>query len=398
MSAGGQATGEASSVNYVLIKLASRCNYDCTYCYWFRDGSVRALPAKMKPEVVDAFIAALERHITQHRLSEFTCSFHGGEPTLFGVHRFKVFLRALDAVGHRTKSDIRYAITTNAALLTPAWIKVIVDFQVSVTVSLDGPPEVNDARRVTIMGGATWRDTVRGYLDLCRAGVQPSILAVCDPSVNATTVIDHLVRDLGVRFCDVLMPDSNHEESPPSIKRFYIELFDRWYDGYADDGVQVRILTDLMRGLLGLETRTESVGLAPTQTVCLGPDGALEPHDVLRIAGADQVKTSCNILTHEIGAITADPAWLAIKTASIGLCETCKSCRYKHACGGGHIAQRWSRQNGYDNPSVYCEDFKGIFDHIADRLAEDIEVTRADAPVAKEIVRDRLRSGEPIFI
>jgi uncharacterized protein len=146
-----------------------------------------------------------------------------------------------------------------------------------------------------------------------------------------------------------------------------------------------------------LETRTESVGLAPTQTVCLGPDGALEPHDVLRIAGQDRVRTSSNVLTHEIGAITADPAWRAVKDASTTLCDTCLACRYKHACGGGHIAQRWSDARGYDNPSVYCEDFKAIFDHIAGRLADDIFVTRASLPVPREHVLDRLRSGEPVF-
>ena len=388
---------QASSINYVLIKLASRCNYDCTYCYWFRDGSVRSLPAVIKPDVVEALIPAIERHIARYRLKEFTCSFHGGEPTLYGVAQFKRLVRAIDDVAVRTKCDIRYAMTTNAALLSEAWIKVIVDFNVSVTVSLDGPPKINDARRVSISNEGTWHKTVSGYLDLCRAGVRPSILAVCDPDADPIEILDHLASDLGATFCDVLIPDSNHNESPSSIKGFYIKLFDHWYDEYADRGVELRILTDFMRGLLGLETQTESVGFAPTQTVCLATDGSLEPHDVLRIAGVEQIATTANIRTHEIGAITRDPNWQKVRKASISLCDTCLNCRYKNACGGGHIAQRWSDARGYDNPSVYCEDLQAIFDHIAERLSDDIIAVKDGSALPRATVAALLRAGNAEF-
>ena len=29
---------------FVLVKLASRCNINCTYCYWFRDAEVYEKP------------------------------------------------------------------------------------------------------------------------------------------------------------------------------------------------------------------------------------------------------------------------------------------------------------------------------------------------------------------
>ena len=31
---------EAPIFTFLLVKLASRCNINCTYCYWFRDAEV----------------------------------------------------------------------------------------------------------------------------------------------------------------------------------------------------------------------------------------------------------------------------------------------------------------------------------------------------------------------
>jgi uncharacterized protein len=44
------------------------------------------------------------------------------------------------------------------------------------------------------------------------------------------------------------------------------------------------------------------------------------------------------------------------------------------ACGGGHLAQRWSTERQYDNPSVYCESWKAIFSHIWKRIAPTLVV------------------------
>ena len=34
---------------FILVKLAARCNINCSYCYWFRDKSVYDLP-KILPD------------------------------------------------------------------------------------------------------------------------------------------------------------------------------------------------------------------------------------------------------------------------------------------------------------------------------------------------------------
>ena len=39
-------------ITQLLIKVAARCNIDCSYCYWFRDAAVYSKPKLMSEEVL----------------------------------------------------------------------------------------------------------------------------------------------------------------------------------------------------------------------------------------------------------------------------------------------------------------------------------------------------------
>src|SRR5262245_14821765 len=73
---------------FVLVKLASRCNINCTYCYWFRDADVYKKPAVLTLEAEDAFCQRLAQHIEEFGLDHMVLIFHGGEPLMLTKHRF----------------------------------------------------------------------------------------------------------------------------------------------------------------------------------------------------------------------------------------------------------------------------------------------------------------------
>src|SRR3954469_3632135 len=81
-------SGELPVFTFLLVKLASRCNIKCTYCYWFRDADVYKKPAVLTIEAEDAFCQRVEDHINEFELDTFVIVFHGGEPLLFPKHRF----------------------------------------------------------------------------------------------------------------------------------------------------------------------------------------------------------------------------------------------------------------------------------------------------------------------
>src|SRR5215467_4902177 len=64
--------------DYILLKLAARCNINCSYCYWFRDKSVYDLPKILTAEVEECLIEKLLCHIQAYQLPSFSILFHGG--------------------------------------------------------------------------------------------------------------------------------------------------------------------------------------------------------------------------------------------------------------------------------------------------------------------------------
>jgi uncharacterized protein len=47
-------------------------------------------------------------------------------------------------------------------------------------------------------------------------------------------------------------------------------------------------------------------------------------------------------------------------------------------CGGGYLPHRFSQSNGYDNPSVYCDDLYAMFENMDNVLQQHLYVTQPD--------------------
>jgi uncharacterized protein len=357
-----------------------RCNIACTYCYWFRDASVYEKPAVLTPEAEAALVARLAEHIEAHQLRSFAITFHGGEPLLFGKQRFDALCGRLRELERSSGCRLRLSMTSNGVLIDPEWASLLRKHRVRITLSIDGPKRTHDARRLDFAQRGTFDRVMAGLQVLREAGIEPGVIAVCNPKDDPAATLRFFVEELGLKNFDILMPDATHDEPPPpSVARYYKGLFDAWY---AAGDVYVRIIDSLVAGLLGLDSNTDSIGLAPITTVCVLTDGSIEPLDVLRIAGDGSTRTQVNVFEHDLHAIQADPLWREVYQATVNLPDQCRSCPYLQACGGGHIASRWSTARRYDNPTVYCKDIKEIMQHIWDRLLPDLYVEADDQKIA----------------
>lgn len=77
-----QKGGQTNYISQVILKVASRCNLNCSYCYVYNmaDSSWKQRPALMSNEV---FEAALERSLQQCRATgqeQLRIAFHGANP------------------------------------------------------------------------------------------------------------------------------------------------------------------------------------------------------------------------------------------------------------------------------------------------------------------------------
>jgi uncharacterized protein len=377
----------AQPIAQLLVKVASRCNIDCSYCYWFRDAAVYNKPKLMSVDVLDQLLRRTEEHVVRYALPEFPIILHGGEPLLWGVENFHRIAAGCADISRRTRCEIAIGVTTNGVLIDEAWLDCFEQNGIAVAISLDGPAHVHDARRRTFQGGGTHAAVERAARMLVSRDIAVSALAVCDPAVDPAEYAAFFA-DCGIASYDIMIPDATVDETPPRIAAFYTRLFDLWLAANRHQRTtDIRIVTDMVASLLGVDAPTEGVGYRAVELCTIMTDGTIEAHDVLRIAGDGSSETACNIFDHAIDDIRSEPHWQAAREASIAICDKCRNCKFMNACGGGYLPHRFSKRNGYDNPSVYCDDLYATFEHIQATLAEQVYLRRPDGeriPVIRE--------------
>ncbi|HEY9008180.1 MAG TPA: radical SAM protein [Ohtaekwangia sp.] len=364
--------------DYILLKLASRCNIQCTYCYWFRDETVYAKDKILNEDAELNLISALDRHLKKYQLKLFSILLHGGEPMLFGKNRFIQLCRKLRSVTQTNGCRLNLSITTNGMLIDDEWCFIFNSFEIKVTLSLDGPPNVHDSRRIDFQQQGTSAKVIAAYFLLKRHQIRTGILGVCKPDTNPILFRDFFVKELGETNFDILVPDATHEEQPASIAGFYKSLFDIWLHEFQSTNLRIRFIETIVKGLMGYRSTSESIGYRPVGTITILTDGSIEPLDVFRIAGNGSTATGLNVAKDEIQDLADHSLWLEIRDASLNLHPTCKSCAFHDACGGGHIASRWSRENRLNNPSVYCRDFQEIFSYISAKIMPSLYFAEND--------------------
>jgi len=365
-------------ISQLLVKVATRCNIDCSYCYWFRDASVYDKPKLMSADVVRQLLQRTEEHIAKHSLVDFPIILHGGEPLLWGVENFHRFAEACEEMSFRRRCEIPIAVTTNGVLIDDDWLDCFEAHDISVAISLDGPAHIHDAHRRTFQGNGTHAAVERAARKLVSRDIGVLALAVCNPAQSPEQYAEFFAG-CGISNYDIMIPDATVDEKPPSIAAFYNGLFDLWLEANrSGPTVHIRIITDMITALLGNNSPTEGVGHKHVELCTVMTDGSVEAHDVLRIAGDGFTQTKFNIFDHPIDEVRNEPRWKAARDASIDLSEKCRQCKFMNACGGGYLPHRFSKKNGYDNPSVYCDDLYSMFENMQSVLERHLYVSKPD--------------------
>lgn len=373
-----------------VLKLASRCNLNCTYCYVYNKGDEtwRRRPPFMSVEVIEAAIQRIRTHVQMSGQGKVRLTFHGGEPCLIGVEAFELICRrlrsALSDVGH-----LHLTIQTNGTLITPAWARVFREQGVDVGVSIDGPREVHDRNRVTHVGEPSYDGVVRGLECLSDAGVPYGLLSVVQPGFDGAAAYRHLAS-LGPRSVNFLMPDHTHdtigpvrqEFGPTPCADFLIPAFEEWWStGYLNE-IRVGLFWSMTRLILGAESDVDLLGNVPLCFVFVETDGEIQPLDVLRVCGNAFNATGLNVLVNDFKDLALQNSVLASAVfGTIPVGSPCGGCEERETCGGGYLPHRYSRRSGFNNESVWCADLLALFKHIRWRLGVDVAETarrRAD--------------------
>uniref|UniRef100_UPI000D041F28 FxsB family cyclophane-forming radical SAM/SPASM peptide maturase n=1 Tax=Streptomyces geranii TaxID=2058923 RepID=UPI000D041F28 len=404
--------GETESVPFrqFLLKIHSRCNLACTYCYMYEaaDQSWRQRPRSMAPAIVRGAARSIAEHAREHGLAEVHVVLHGGEPLLVGAERLEELLGTVTEVLAGSATP-RFTMQTNGIRLAedPRLLPVLDRYGVRIGVSLDGTPADHDRHRRRPDGRGSHEATARALEllnDPAHRHLYAGLLCVIDTAADPLETYEALLRFAPPRL-DLLLPHATWQAPPPGLAArtsppaappppgaqagpapyaaWLRTVFDRWY-GAPRRETGVRLFEEIMALLLGGGARSESVGLTPVDLVVVETDGAIEQADSLKVSYPGAPGTGLHVSRNSFAEAAAHPAFRARQRGFAGLGPVCRSCVRSHVCGGGLYAHRYAPAGDlFSAPSVYCDDLAVLVDHIGARLRQDVaELTAPRRKVA----------------
>ena len=360
---------EIPAIDEFIVKVASRCNIDCDYCYEFNlgDDSWRRLPPFMTPEVAALVARRIAEHAVTHRLPVVSISFHGGEPLVLGATRLEELIRIFSGTLETDGIVCSFSIQTNGTLLTEKTLTVLKQHRVLVGLSLDGGRAHNDRHRKSKLGNTTFARSVEGVRRLIRVAPDlfAGVLAVIDINNDPVEVVDELYA-LGARNVDLLLPHHNWSAPPPKsacdgtdYADWYHRAWEHWTGGRWP-GLNIRFLENLVRRLVGHPGIYEQMSLSPANLVTINTSGGLEQVDTLKSVGQGAQDTGLHLATHSFDDVLLTREYATRCFPMAALCRTCLECEVVDVCVGGYLPHRFESTTGFDNPSVYCGDLKKL--------------------------------------
>lgn len=151
------------NVNEIVIQVTQDCNFKCRYCLFARENNIDRCHEKinMPWEIAKKSLDILYSHSADADI--ISISFYGGEP-LLNFELIKQVVAYADNIFQTKK--IHYSMTINGSLLSQDIIEYLIEHEISVGISLDGPRNIQNKHRKFYNTGSDTFDIV--YNNICR--------------------------------------------------------------------------------------------------------------------------------------------------------------------------------------------------------------------------------------
>jgi uncharacterized protein len=349
----------------VTLEPAGTCNLDCRYCY-----SVRHSPQTLEPDVAAHALEAIAAYAGQHGFDELHCVWLGGEPLLAGILFFE---RVLSATS-RLALPLRLFVQTNGLLLDDDYCRLFRNADVNVGISIDGPREIHDAFRVSLVGAPT-HSRVMAAITLLR---KHSVPFGCAAVVSRATLgheqeVYDFFRSLGSCFrINPVIPgkhgrDGACQVKPSEFGAALIRLFDAWIAA-GPGQINISPLDRYVRAVA-----TGELGECQHQGSCADRTLGIKPGGTVTICGRFQDTPLGHLGSSSVAELLAAPARAAIR-ARASLLKDCHGCINWSICHGGcpHNSLAFGLEPTARDP--FCPAYKAIFAHIRAALGAGASV------------------------
>lgn len=355
------------------------CNLACDYCYYSRVGGT------IGPKVNRIESSLLEKFIREYMdfcQGQASFAWQGGEPLLAGLDFFKEVV-SLQAKFSKPNTVISNSLQTNATLVNQEWAAFFKQYNFFIGVSLDGPKDVHDARRVTRAGVGSFDRVMRGIDILREAHVDFNILTVIhEGNVHRAPELMTFYEKESFRFVQFIPAMDFRAQETSKQARYLINdheygdflcsVFDVWYNE-GEPNTSVRFFDNMLAVYLHQEAELCIHRKACPTTLILEQNGDAFPCDFYISEEYKVGNVGVDSLTDILGHLVYKK-FLSMKPT---LPEKCVSCEFVRLCHGGCPRNRTWNDTGQDvDVDYFCESYLQVYRYAHGRMSSLAERVR----------------------
>jgi uncharacterized protein len=364
----------------LVVNVTNQCNLACTYCYEYGEDKIVDTENGKQPKFMSEATArdAVEFALRESRDNPRAhITFFGGE-TLMNFNVLKSTIAYARQRAAEVGKDIDFSLTTNATLLRPDVIEFLAAERVGVTISIDGPEEMQDKFRVFKNGKGSYEvaaPKIKALIARHRTRPIGARVTLTKQTLDVRKIYRHLTEELGfweVGFAPVTTaPGRDYAIADGGFDHLLAQFRD-----LAGDFLQAA-LQNRHHGFSNIRETLQELHHGHAKAYpCgagLGLMGVSTDGNVAlchRFAGSDD---------HSLGTVRDGVSWEKqqdfLQTHHIAGKTDCATCWARPICAGGCYHEAHTRYGSTERPNLhYCEWIRGwthtcleIYGEIAER-------------------------------
>ena len=371
-AAGLQSRGQGPSrviplipLSTMVLNVTNKCNLACTYCYEYGEDRIVDTANGKKPKFMTE---ATAREAVDFMLQEAGASprahltFFGGE-TLLNFPVVKATVAYARQRAAETGKRVDFGLTTNATLLRPEIVEFLIENEVGVTISIDGPKEMQDRFRVFHDGSGSYEAVMPKIRDLLRKHRGRPIgarVTLTKQTLDIRRIYRHLTEEIG--FAEVgFAPVTTAGGRDYAIEDEGFDHLLAQFRDLAQDFLEAA-LQNRHHGFSNVKETVEEIHKGVSKAYpCgagLGLMGVATDGDVSlchRFAGSD---------AHRLGTVRdgvdRDAQRQFLERHHLDDKTDCRTCWARPLCAGGCYHEAHTRYGTTERPNLhYCEWIRG---------------------------------------
>jgi uncharacterized protein len=367
----------------LVVNVTNQCNLSCTYCYEYGEDKIvdtenGKQPKFMSEATARASVDFMLRESRDNPTAHMT--FFGGETLM----NFPVLKSTMDYARRRAAElgkTVDFSLTTNATLLRPEIIEFLAENRVGVTISIDGPEDIQDKFRVFKNGMGSYEiaaPKIKALLARHRSRPIGARVTLTRQTLDVRRIYAHLTEDMG--FWEVgFAPVTTAPQRGYAIGDGGFDELLAQFRALADD-YKAAALENRHHGFSNVRETLQELHQGHAKAYpCgagLGLMGVATDGDVAlchRFAGSD---------AHKFGDVHNGVSWeqqqAFLDSHHINEKTDCRTCWARPICAGGCYHEANTRYGSTVQPNLhYCEWIRG-WTHTCLEIYGEIAVKNPD--------------------